>query len=237
LKNRALLFVVCFVSLGTVSVQAQSTSPEIAFVQSHITPGYSLTETGFGSANRITKPGAVYVIRVDGILARAISDSITPTNTVKDGTLLPPARGFRGAFGSAGDTQQVKPGQRFYLHEIKVDADAVTFTFLSLDTISTVVNGRSGQSRLRFYLKFALPKTTVPDLTPESMHKYTDPIFIPESEAAATATVTVQLGQTLEEVKKIMGEPQKVMDLGAKQILIYKDVKVTLVDGKVTDAQ
>jgi hypothetical protein len=205
--------------------------------RSRIASSYSLTETGFGSADRVTKAGSVYLFRIDGLFARPVVNNITPTNTIKDGALINPAKGFLGAIGTAGDAQQVKPGQRFYLHEINIDADTATFTFLSLDTVDSVYRGRSRQSRLRLYVKFPIPKNRLSSLDSESMHKLTDPIFLPESEAAATATVTVQLGQTLEEVKKIMGEPQKVMDLGAKQILIYKDVKVTLVDGKVTDAQ
>lgn len=252
MHNRIVTLVILFATLCAISAQAQSTSPELAFVPSHITPGYSLTETGFGSADRVTKPGNIYVIHKDGLFARTVADGASPTNIVKDGALTPVSQGYFST-NILGPAVQPKPGDRFYLHEIKVDSDAVTFILLSLDTVGRVMHGQSRQSRLRLTIKFDIPKNIVPTLTPETMHQYTDAFFLPETDPASaapttaavrapvttpvTSTVTVQLGQTTEEVKKILGEPQKVMDMGAKQILIYKDVKVTLVDGKVTDAQ
>jgi len=37
--------------------------------------------------------------------------------------------------------------------------------------------------------------------------------------------------------KSILGEPTKVVNLGVKQIYIYKDMKVVLLRGKVADVQ
>ncbi|MGH9747297.1 MAG: hypothetical protein ACRD59_14465 [Candidatus Acidiferrales bacterium] len=48
---------------------------------------------------------------------------------------------------------------------------------------------------------------------------------------------TVGIGQSPEEVTAILGQPEKIINLGAKQIYVYKDLKVTFVKGKVTDAQ
>jgi hypothetical protein len=48
---------------------------------------------------------------------------------------------------------------------------------------------------------------------------------------------TLSLGMTLEDVKAIQGEPQKIVDLGAKKIYVYKDLKITFSDGKVSDIQ
>jgi len=47
---------------------------------------------------------------------------------------------------------------------------------------------------------------------------------------------TVQLGQTTDEVIAILGQPDKIINLGTKQIYVYKDLKVTFIKGKVTDA-
>ena len=54
---------------------------------------------------------------------------------------------------------------------------------------------------------------------------------------AAQEPPTVRLGQTGEEVRAILGTPDKVANLGSKVIFIYKDLKVTLTEGKVTDVQ
>ncbi|MGA8143939.1 MAG: hypothetical protein WB987_08640 [Candidatus Acidiferrales bacterium] len=48
---------------------------------------------------------------------------------------------------------------------------------------------------------------------------------------------TVEIGQTPDEVTAILGQPEKIINLGPKQIYVYKDLKVTFVKGKVTDAQ
>lgn len=66
-----------------------------------------------------------------------------------------------------------------------------------------------------------------------------EPAAAPPPPAAAPPAEppTVQIGQTIEQVKAIMGPPDKIVNLGAKQIYIYKDLKVTFVNGKVSDAQ
>ena len=45
------------------------------------------------------------------------------------------------------------------------------------------------------------------------------------------------LGQTIEEVVSILSQPEKVVDLGAKKIYVYKDMKITFTDGRVSDVQ
>jgi hypothetical protein len=48
---------------------------------------------------------------------------------------------------------------------------------------------------------------------------------------------TLTLGLSVDDVKSIQGEPQKIVDLGTKKIYVYKDLKITFTDGKVTDIQ
>jgi hypothetical protein len=55
--------------------------------------------------------------------------------------------------------------------------------------------------------------------------------------ASAVAPPTVGLGQTPDEVTAAMGQPKSIMDLGAKKIYVYPDMKVTFHGGKVTDIQ
>ena len=53
----------------------------------------------------------------------------------------------------------------------------------------------------------------------------------------ATEPARIELGQTLEQVQAILGRPDKVVDLGAKKIYLYKDLKITFLDGQVSDVQ
>ena len=48
---------------------------------------------------------------------------------------------------------------------------------------------------------------------------------------------TLTLGLSIDEVRAIQGEPEKIVDLGSKRILVYKDLKITFIDGKVSDIQ
>jgi hypothetical protein len=52
--------------------------------------------------------------------------------------------------------------------------------------------------------------------------------------AAAPATVSLAVGQTVDEVTNAMGNPKQIVKAGAKQIYIYPDMKVTFVNGKVS---
>jgi hypothetical protein len=54
---------------------------------------------------------------------------------------------------------------------------------------------------------------------------------------ASGAPPTIGLGQTIEEVVAVMGNPVRIADLGQKKTYFYKDMKVIFVDGKVSDVQ
>ena len=47
----------------------------------------------------------------------------------------------------------------------------------------------------------------------------------------------MQLGMTTDQVQSALGKPEKIFNVGAKQIYVYKDVKVTFLNGKVSDVQ
>lgn len=47
----------------------------------------------------------------------------------------------------------------------------------------------------------------------------------------------ISMGQSVDAVKAALGQPAKIVDLGAKKIYVYKDMKITFKDGKVSDVQ
>ena len=59
----------------------------------------------------------------------------------------------------------------------------------------------------------------------------------PNAPAPAAAPVSVELGQTIDQVTAALGAPVKMVNLGAKKIYVYKDMKITFKDGKVADVQ
>jgi hypothetical protein len=59
----------------------------------------------------------------------------------------------------------------------------------------------------------------------------------PPPDQPAAPPPTVALGQTKDQLIAIMGQPVKIASLGAKQIYFYKEFKVTLTGGKVTNIE
>jgi hypothetical protein len=59
----------------------------------------------------------------------------------------------------------------------------------------------------------------------------------PPPDEPAAPPATISLGQTTDEVIANFGQPQKKAKVGTKEIYYYKDLKVTFVNGKVSDVQ
>ena len=149
-------------------------------------------------------------------------------------------------------------GEKFWVTGIAVQGDGVVFTLFS-DPYQDV--------RYQCTLKFVYPKGTTPstddvlktvaevfkvqaDDSAKSDDKQQPAAAAdaqpaadqaPAADAApaspAAPPATVAIGQSTDEVVAILGQPDKILNLGAKQIYVYKDLKVTFVKGKVTDAQ
>ena len=58
-----------------------------------------------------------------------------------------------------------------------------------------------------------------------------------DAAAAPAPTVSISIGQTVAQVVAALGQPKSKVDLGAKQIYIYQDMKITFKAGKVSDVQ
>ena len=48
---------------------------------------------------------------------------------------------------------------------------------------------------------------------------------------------TIQMGMKVDQVQAALGKPDKMVNLGPKQLFIYKDMKVTFINGRVADVQ
>jgi hypothetical protein len=59
----------------------------------------------------------------------------------------------------------------------------------------------------------------------------------PVAAAAPSAPPSIELGQTTDQVQAAMGAPARVANLGPKVIYYYNGMKVTFMNGKVSDVQ
>jgi hypothetical protein len=58
-----------------------------------------------------------------------------------------------------------------------------------------------------------------------------------QAAAAPAQPQSIDKGSTEDQVIAAFGQPDKIVNLGAKKLYIYKDMKITFVGGKVTDVQ
>jgi hypothetical protein len=58
-----------------------------------------------------------------------------------------------------------------------------------------------------------------------------------QQQAPPAEPAQIEKGQSPDQVKAALGQPDKIVNLGAKQIFVYKDIKVTFINGKVADVQ
>lgn len=59
----------------------------------------------------------------------------------------------------------------------------------------------------------------------------------PPADAPQAPPKSISMGQTMDQVKANFGSPKSIVDLGKKQIYVYDALKVTFMDGKVSDVQ
>jgi len=199
---------------------------------------YQVTKVGIDNF-RITQAGTVMVLQKDGLYANPSTDLGNVTTTVTDGKLAEPG-GFGGAFFSKGaenTNRTFKAGETFYLTRIAITSDSVRLNVISCETFDATVHGSSRQVRYVSTLAFKFPKGFLETADADAVKKTLDAVLIPQSQAQAANTKTVELGQTPDQVKSALGAPDKVVKLGAKEIYVYKDMKIVFVDGKVSDVQ
>lgn len=199
---------------------------------------YPLTKVGLkGMAQfdytRVTQPGAVLAVRLPGIYADMANTQNVIVNTNYQNGQLTEATGFTAAFGgSTAHSRTLAPNEKVYVTTITVKRDAVLMELLTTD-VTTLADGQG--TRYRAELNIKLPD--LDSMTPEDVKKTIDTVLTDPATASAVESKTIKLGMSTEEVKKSLGNPDKIVDLGAKKVYVYKDMKVVFQDNQVSDVQ
>jgi hypothetical protein len=183
--------------------------------------------------NRITQPGVILAVRLPGIYADVANTQDAIVNTNFANGQVSQATGFAAAFGSnTGHSRTLNPNEKVYVTDVLVKRYAVQLELLTVD-VTTLADGQG--TRYRAELNVKLP--SLDTMTPEDVKKAIDTVIADPAVTSAVQSKTVKLGMSPDEVKQSLGNPDKIIDLGSKQVFIYKDLKVILVDGKVSDVQ
>jgi hypothetical protein len=202
----------------------------------------------------IATAGSVLDLHKDGLVMASTEAVAPPTNTYKNGTIsfgfganmawgmqLAPANQQTTAIAQ----RKFVTGEKFWVTDYTIKPDGVVFVFYS-DPYNDV----------RYYgqLKFPFAKNVIPpadDVIKTIEEAITAEADTPEAPAADNASPaapapaaqpsappkTIALGQTTDQVVAILGQPQKIVNLGAKQMYFYPDMKVIFTNGKVSDVQ
>jgi len=213
---------------------------------------------GFGDRLRATQLGTVLVIQKDGIGASPVTE-FAYGNTYKDGRIK---RSFTGALiHNANSVRDLRPGERVFLLKTEAKDTGVVFNVQSCEACDGSA-ADFGPMPYRAAVTFQYPKgywnTTdfaqiqqtigevfaFADSPNAGTQANPEPVAPSGAQAAQQPPpvpppepVKIGLGQTTDQVVAGLGQPDKVVDLGSKKIYIYKDLKITFVDGKVSDVQ
>ncbi len=196
---------------------------------------YQLTKTGMDRV-RITQPGTVLILQKDGISGDLATDMSFLENKVTDGKVAQ-AGGFMASMQGKTTSRDLKAGDKVFLFKIEVKDDKVSYFIITCDTFDVAEHGSTKQTRYKALLTFELGKPFLATATADSIKKVADGVLIPEEEAKAANTKSVDMGQSPEQVEAILGKPDKIVNLGAKKIYVYKDMKIIFTDDKVSDVQ
>ena len=246
----------------TVSPMAAQDQSGKANIERGLQSQYPPTKlTGPADRLRATQLGTVLVIQKDGMGASLANEMVTFGNNYKDGRIKHTLGG--SLFHQTYTIRDIQAGERLYLLKTEVKDTGVTFSVQSCDAC----NGSPSDfdpMPYRAALTFQYPKGYWNNTSYAQIQQAISEVFAfangpdtsmqPNPEPVAPSgtqfaqqpqpapvpqqePVKIGLGQTADQVVAGLGQPDKVVDLGSKKIYIYKDLKITFVDGKVSDVQ
>ena len=245
--------------LGACSRASAQLAPT-ASLSDEITAQYTLTKVGVDSTGfTVTQAGTVLMVQKGGVLAFPQSDVGVLTTKYENGAIHSP-NVMAGLFKQNVSTRFLTAGERVYVTKLDVNikSEKIVFSVVECDSCNGVTTPAYYKASITFqfakgYLESANP-TDVENTISQVLTIDSDPsqgggdaqgggqqggqqqAAAPEP-AAPAQQVNIAVGQTVEQVKAQLGDPQKTVNLGTKQILIYKDLKITFIKGKVTDVE
>jgi hypothetical protein len=226
----------------------------LADIQKQLTTLYPAAKATADGTDLVTA-GAVLVLQKDNLHMCKVEQALPTANIYKNGAITQGGLGgffkamnvlskFGAAGGAAGaaaggaaptgETREFVTGEKFFVTHIATGPDGVTFAFIS-DPIK--------DQRYKSTLKFTFPKGAIP--SPDDVAALVAEVIKidapaePEQPAAAAAAPpkTIAVGQTRDQVIAMFGVPTKVVQLGAKEIDFFPDMKVTFVKNKVANVE
>ncbi len=197
---------------------------------------YPITKVGIAALkfdyNRITQQGVTLTVRIPGIYADVANTPQAIVNTnVTDGQAQQ-AKGFLTSLSRTNQARNLNVNDQVFVTKMDVRNDEVRFELITAN-ITTLGDGTG--TRYRAELNIRIPGLS--SMPAADAKKIIDGVIADKATAADADTKTIKIGMSTDEVKKSLGSPDKIVDLGEKQIYIYKDMRVVFKDAQVADVQ
>jgi hypothetical protein len=233
------------------SVAVAQTAAPIS-LQEQLNAQYKLAKVGRATGEwAVVEPGTVLQIEKGGI-AGVPPKSVALCPAKFEGGNLKGPSGMCTAMLGAQNIRYLTVGEKVYpaKMDVNIGKDKITFAIFECDSCNGVTSSYRSEVIFQFprgYLATANPAQvedtiglvfSVSNSEPPQNQKaqnQDEPAQPPDQ--SQPEPQTIHLGQTTDQVVSALGKPEKIVDLGAKQIYVYKDLKITLVNGKVSDVQ
>ena len=225
---------------------------------------YPLTRVGTNGV--VTQAGTVLAVQEDGIKAIPATYQGYLANNVKKGGRIKMNMVQRvGGPGPGVYLQEARffqVGEKVYLTKVEVKDTEIVLSLQSCGTCNAAgadLNDAPFRASLAFQFGkghlatadfkdvqetigqvFAIDNSaTAPpaDTAGAPQSAQPAPIPAPAAQPQQAEPLTITIGQTKDQVIAALGQPDRVAKIGNKEICFYKDMKITFVDGKVSDIQ
>jgi len=207
----------------------------------------------------ITDPGTVLTVQKGGLLGVAPTNPAMCASKFQDGELKAP-NGFCVAMVKQ-NSRLLQVGEKVYPFKIDVslDKDKISFKIVECDSCNGVQEPSMYKTQVDFqFAKGSLKNASVPQIEDTisqvlqldsggdgpgggnaqgSDNQGGQNQGAQNQPAEQAPPKTIELGETRDQVVEALGQPEKIVNLGNKQIYVYKDIKVTFLGGKVSDVQ
>ena len=255
---------VALVSMATLLQALAANAQTPVSLQEQLNAQYkpAKMKSGFGGAT-VVEAGTVLAVQKGGVLS-VPSTALTTCSAKFQDNKLHPSVGFCAAM-LKNVSSYFQPGSKVYPLKIEVNPEKgkISFEVVACDSC----NGGGSGSSMKGGVVFQFAKGYLETATAGTVEDTIGQVFSvssdgqdggqngeqnqgePQAQAgpqggqpatqqqAQAEPQTIQLGQSTDQVLAALGKPEKIVNLGPKQIYVYKDLKVTFLDGKVSDVQ
>jgi hypothetical protein len=265
MRLKALLVLTgALVVMGSASAARAQLAPT-ASLPDELAAQYKVSKLAADSTGTVvTDAGTVLAVQKGGILGfDHDTGGMIPTKFEKGTIHSPNGLGMMLLQKKGGvNTKFFTVGEKAYVTKIDVNVknEKITFSLVECDTCNNVQQPSGYKAQLVFQFDKGYLETAgapqVEDIIGQVLSidnssgsdsqqagngqggqgggQQAAPAAAPEP---AAPPVSIEVGQTTDQVKAALGDPQKIVKLGTKQIYVYKDLKITFTNGKVSDVQ